>query len=242
MTEMLNQDSRPEDDQGVTREAWLHRAIEAFRPRFAEIGLPLPGKLHVSVGFGYSSRAESKYILGQCWARRASADGVNHIFLGPQEGDPAGMLVSLLHELIHAADDCASGHKGAFAEAATRLGFEGPMTQTPPGIELTAEVITLAEALGPFPHARLDPAAADVPVPVTARRDSGARPGRQGPQRPRQAGHPHDQADRSMLRLHRPHHPQMARPGLPAVPARPAHARGMTHPVTGPNRLNAPGP
>ena len=117
--------------RALTREAWLHRAIEAFRPRFAEIGLPLPAKLHVSVGFGYSSRAESKYILGQCWARRASADGVNHIFLGPQEGDPAGMLVSLLHELIHAADDCASGHKGAFAEAATRLGFDGPMTRTP---------------------------------------------------------------------------------------------------------------
>ena len=68
MTEMLNQDSKPENDQGPTREAWLHRAIEAFRPRFAEIGLPLPGKLHVSVGFGCSSRAESKHILGQCWA------------------------------------------------------------------------------------------------------------------------------------------------------------------------------
>ena len=76
------------------------------------------------------------------------------------------MLVSLLHELIHAAYDCASGHKGAFAEAATRLGFDGPMTRTPPGVELAAEVITLAEALGPFPHARLDPAAADAPTPV----------------------------------------------------------------------------
>ena len=98
MTEMLNQDSRPEEAQSLTREAWLHRAIEEFRPRFTETGLPLPAKLHVSVGFGYSSRAESKYILGQCWARRASADGVNHIFLGPQEGDPAAMLVSLLHD------------------------------------------------------------------------------------------------------------------------------------------------
>ena len=138
MTEILNQDSRPDGGTVPTREAWLHRAIEVFRPRFTEIGLPLPAELHVSVGFGYGSRAESKYILGQCWARRASADGVNHIFLGPQEGDPAGMLVSLLHELIHAADDCASGHKGTFAEAATRLGFEGPMTRTPPGIDLAA--------------------------------------------------------------------------------------------------------
>ena len=31
MTEMLNQDSRPEGDQGLTREVWLHQAIEAFR-------------------------------------------------------------------------------------------------------------------------------------------------------------------------------------------------------------------
>ena len=239
MTEMLNQDSRPEDDQSLTREAWLHRAIEEFRPRFTEIGLPLPARLHVSVGFGYSSRAESKYILGQCWARRASADGVNHIFLGPQEGDPAAMLVSLLHELIHAADDCQSGHKGAFAEAATRLGFEGPMTRTPPGLDLTAEVITLAEALGPFPQRQARPHHGQRARTRPARRGPRPRPRRQGAQRPRQAGNPHDQADRRMLRLHRPHHPQVARRGLPALPARPAHARRVT-PTR--KRLNTPDP
>ena len=188
MTEMMNQDSRPAGSgQGLTREGWLHQAIEAFRPRFVEIGLPLPDKLHVSVGFGYGSRAETKFILGQCWARRASADGVNHIFLGPQEGDPAAMLVSLLHELIHAADDCASGHKGTFAEAATRLGFEGPMTQTPPGLELTAEVIPLAEALGPFPHGKLNPTMASPrasPPGASPAPDPGGKihsgPGKQG--------------------------------------------------------------
>ena len=205
-----------------------------------EIGLSLPARLHVSVGFGYSSRAESKYILGQCWARRASADGVNHIFLGPQEGDPAAMLVSLLHELIHAADDCQSGHKGAFAEAATRLGFEGPMTRTPPGLDLTAEVITLAEALGPFPHARLDPTTADVPVPDPPGAAPAPGPGGKVHSGPGKQGTPHDQADRRMLRLHRPHHPQMARRGLPAVPARPAHARGLTRPPPARTCLNAP--
>jgi hypothetical protein len=161
----------------LTREAWLHLAIEAFRPRFVEIGLPLPEKLHVSIGFGYGSRAESKKILGQCWARRASADGVNHIFLGPQEGDPAGMLVSLLHELIHAADDCSSGHRGRFAEAATRLGFEGPMTSTPPSLALSAEVILLAEALGPFPHGQLTVDAAKL-VPVPAGETDSPEPGK----------------------------------------------------------------
>jgi hypothetical protein len=32
MTEMLNQDSRPEDDHGITREAWLHQVGGASGP------------------------------------------------------------------------------------------------------------------------------------------------------------------------------------------------------------------
>jgi hypothetical protein len=51
------------------------------------------------------------------------------------------------------------------------------MTRTPPGIELTAEVITLAEALGPFPHARLDPATADTPTPAAPGGGSAPDPG-----------------------------------------------------------------
>jgi hypothetical protein len=183
---MLNQTSGPAGARGagqpVTREAWLHQAIEAFRPRFTAIGTPLPEKVHVSVGFGYGAKRENAVILGQCWARCTSTDEVNHIFISPQEGDPAAMLVTLLHELIHAADDCASGHKAAFAEAATRLGFQGPMTRTPPSVELAAEIITLAEALGPFPHAALNPAAVPVPalnpaaVPVPAPVPPGSAP------------------------------------------------------------------
>jgi hypothetical protein len=152
----------------MSREAWLEAAIGMFRPRFEEVGLPLPEHVHVSVGFGYGSRAESKFILGQTWARRASADGVNHVFVGPQEGDPASMLITLLHELIHVADDNRSGHKGAFAEAATRLGFNGPMTQTPPSVGLAAELAVMAAELGAFDHAKLDPDMALVPVPVPA--------------------------------------------------------------------------
>jgi hypothetical protein len=149
-----------------SREAWLEAAITMFRPRFVEIGMPLPEHIHVSVGFGYGARQESKYILGQTWARRASADGVNHVFVGPQEGDPAAMLVTLLHELIHVADDNHSGHRGAFAEAATRLGFNGPMTQTPPTVELAAELAVMAAELGKFDHGALDIELIKHPVPV----------------------------------------------------------------------------
>ena len=178
--DVLNQHRQPggadgaSGGAGMTREQWLHRAIAALRPRFEQIGMPLPGKIHVSVGFGYGSRAESKHILGQCWARCASADGVNHVFISPVEGDPAGMLSTLVHELVRAADDCAHGHKGDFAHAATRLGLEGKMTATRPGAVLAAELITLAGALGSFPHGKLDPARRPVPVPPG---DPGQDPG-----------------------------------------------------------------
>jgi SprT-like family len=173
--------------EGVTREGWLHAAIEAFRPRFEEIGLPLPEKIHVSVGFSYGAKAESKSVLGECWARRASADDVNQIFISPMASDPAAMLATLLHELIHAADDVAHGHKGAFAEAAVRLGLEGKMTATYAGLALAAELIVMAEALGEFPHAALNPIPRTVPVSVPPGEDAPAPeppikagPGKQG--------------------------------------------------------------
>lgn len=139
-----------------TREAWLMDAVEVFRPRFAEIGTPLPEKIHVSVGFSYGARAESGKVLGSCWARRASKDNVNHIFISPESGDTVEVIETLLHELIHAADDCASGHRGNFAEAATRLGFLGPMTATPSSIELAAELMTIVATLGEYPHGALN--------------------------------------------------------------------------------------
>lgn len=149
-----------------TREAWLERAVEVFRPRFDEIGFPLPERIHVSVGFGHGAKAENKVILGQTWARCASADEINHLFIAPTADDPAEVLRILLHELIHVALDNEDGHRKRFAEAATRLGFEGPMTVTPAGVELAMELVVLAAELGEFPHAKLTPARTDAPVPA----------------------------------------------------------------------------
>lgn len=164
----------------VTREAWLEAAIDALRPRFAEIGLPLPDKIHISVGFGYGARRESPTILGQCWAQRASEDGVNHLFVSPEVNDTARILDILIHELIHAGDDCQSGHKGRFAEAAVRLGLEGKMTATRASVTLAAELLCIAETLGAYPHGALHPAVQTVPVdptgkPVPGRIHSGPR-------------------------------------------------------------------
>lgn len=165
----------------VTREAWLHRAIESLRHRFAEVGMPIPDRVHVSVGFGFGAKSESSVILGQCWAARASEDYVNHIFISPVVNDTARVLDILIHELIHASDDCHNGHKGPFAEAATRLGLEGPMTATRASVHLAAEMMCLADSLGPYPHGALvaaDRSRAKVPAPAGRPGGPGADGGR----------------------------------------------------------------
>jgi hypothetical protein len=143
--------------QTITREEWLHLAIEALRPEFEKVEFPLPEKIHVSVGFGYGSKRENGKILGQCWARRVSEDDVNHIFISPELKEEARVLDVLIHELVHAADDCKSGHKGAFAKAAKALGLTGKMTATVATPELTEKLAELAKKIGPYDHATLYP-------------------------------------------------------------------------------------
>ena len=140
-----------------TREAWLRRAIEIFRPRFAEIGFALPEKVRISIGFGSKgARQENSVILGVTYRSIAFADGVNEVFISPVEADTAAMLVTVVHELIHVALDCEDGHSGRFKEAALKLGFEAPMTSTPAGPALAAELIVVAEELGTYPGSHLD--------------------------------------------------------------------------------------
>jgi hypothetical protein len=139
----------------ITREEWLHQAIEALRSKFEEIGFPLPEKIHVSVGFGYGAKRESATILGQCWPTTLSEDGVNHIFISPEMNDSARVLDVLIHELVHAADNCKSGHKGDFAKHAKKLGLTGKMTSTIATPELAEMLRELAKAIGPYDHAKL---------------------------------------------------------------------------------------
>jgi hypothetical protein len=147
-------------DLRPNRERWLEAAIDTYwRPRFVEVGYPLPERFHVSVGFGYAAKRENAKLMGQCWSRIQSADGVPHIFVSPEIDDTAEVLRVLGHELIHSALDSdegiMDGHVKRFAEIATRLGFEGRMTETPASLELIAELFTVAEALGEYPHGAL---------------------------------------------------------------------------------------
>ncbi|MGA4950461.1 hypothetical protein [Streptomyces lydicamycinicus] len=148
-----------------TREQWLQASINLLRPKFEAVGLPLPKKVHISVGFGYGAKAESAKILGECWSRAATMDRVNHIFISPEITDVVEVLATETHELVHAADDNVSGHKGRFTKVAKALGLTGKMTATYAGPELAAELREIAKQLGPYPHSALYPNGAPASAP-----------------------------------------------------------------------------
>ena len=142
----------------LTREAWLHSAIDAMRPWFDEAGKPLPENLRVSVGFPVGSRKAT----GQCFFEDAAPDGIPQIFISPVLDAAAvatsqGVLATLIHECAHAALPIKTGHRKAFAKLAETLGLCGPWTATTAGALILPRLETLAYKLGPFPHGILNP-------------------------------------------------------------------------------------
>jgi hypothetical protein len=136
-----------------TREEWLIAAVEALAPIFAEVNETLP-TVRVSVGWpGGNGRKNS--VIGQCWSTAASADGVAQLFISPVLDDGSRVVDVLAHELIHAIDDCTSGHKGRFAKIAKAIGLEGKMTATVAGFELKKQLDVIVDGLGDYPHAAL---------------------------------------------------------------------------------------
>lgn len=140
-----------------TSEAWLIAAMEQFRPWFRDAGFPLPKKIHLSVGFAYGAKAESKNIAGQCWHSDMATDSVNHIFISPAIEDPVEALAVLIHEGIHAALNLADGHKGKFAVAAEKLGLVTPLTSSVPDEALGRTLRALSKELGSWGRGTLHP-------------------------------------------------------------------------------------
>lgn len=151
----------------LTREDWLQRAVAEVLAVYGQLGYTTDRKIHVSVGFGSGGgKYESGHVLGVCWHSSNSADGGNQIFVSPTVGDTAEVVAILLHEVAHALDDNTHGHKGPFVEMASKVGFMKPFTTLNPDASLTAMAMTIAAALGEYPHAVLSPVAVPVPSPT----------------------------------------------------------------------------
>ena len=136
----------------LLREEWLMRAVVHLEPIFQRGGYQIP-QVKVSIGFP-STGAKGRH-LGQCWGSKASEDGINQIFIAPNQSDPVEVLDTLTHELVHAVDDCKSGHGEGFKKIATDVGLIGPMRSAGAGHHLKQDLMRIAQALGHFPHARL---------------------------------------------------------------------------------------
>jgi hypothetical protein len=70
--------------------------------------------------------------------------------------DAVLVLDTLMHELIHAVNDCQNKHGPAFKKMALTLGLKGPMRSAGTGPELLAKLEAIALSLGHYPHARLN--------------------------------------------------------------------------------------
>lgn len=138
----------------ATREEWLTAAVNEIRAWLKEVGATVPAKVRVSCAW---TKRPQKGAIAWCWPTKASADGYNEIQVTPEMADTLPILGSLVHELIHASDDCESKHGGHFRQTAKAIGLEGKMTATIAGPGLEGRLQGLTAQLGPYPHGTLNP-------------------------------------------------------------------------------------
>jgi hypothetical protein len=138
-----------------TREEWLNVVLHKHvAPLLAKSGAEVPKDCKVSVGFPGGGSAKKR--IGECWPRSRSSIGVNEIFLNPAMTKVETLVDTLIHEAIHAADDCKSGHKGFFRRTALAVGLEGKMTSTHAGAALTDWIESVLEAMPAFEYGSLN--------------------------------------------------------------------------------------
>lgn len=137
-----------------TREGWLLRAVDKLRPILKQHGATVPERIAVSVG--YADRKASK-TNGVCYNTSASdCKTTNHIFISPKLKEAWRVLLTLCHELIHASDNCASGHGGHFAQVARAMGYINKLTSSEANDELQRLLTEIADELGEYPHTGLN--------------------------------------------------------------------------------------
>ncbi len=133
------------------RRLWLVRAAQHLRSRCAAAGLVLPSRLTVTSGT--TQVVNGAYALGECWPIATTAEGMPAIVIWDGLIDPVTILSTLLHELIHAADDCRSQHGPWFASWAQSLGLVG-LPATSAGPQLHRALGRVACILGAYPDVR----------------------------------------------------------------------------------------
>lgn len=136
------------------RDLWLVRAVHRLRPVLGATGLPLAERVTVTAGITQLLDGESRHPLGECWPSWSRSEGLPHIVISRSLSDGLKVLAVLVHELIHASDDCRSGHGAWFRAWARAVGLEGPFPSTHAGPQLQRQLQPLVRGLGRYPEAR----------------------------------------------------------------------------------------
>lgn len=135
-----------------TREAWLLEAVEKLKPVFKRQGFDVP-KVQVSCGF--TSSGKNRHA-GECWSKMATNAAINEIYISPKYDDAIQVMDILVHELVHAVDNCQHKHGKEFKEIALAVGLEGKMRSASAGATLLSELTEIAKTLSPYPHVKLN--------------------------------------------------------------------------------------
>lgn len=133
------------------RDLWLVRAVDRLRSVLGATDLPLPEQVTVTAEVTRLPPGDSSHPLGECWPSWTRDDGVPHIVISQSITDALTILAVLVHELIHASDDCRSGHGPWFRAWARAVGLEGPFPSTKAGPRLRRQLRPIAQGLGRYP-------------------------------------------------------------------------------------------
>ena len=141
------------NESKTTRELWLQNAVDLVSPIFKNKGYTIP-KVQVSCGFP-STGNKSKHV-GQCWGKSSTNDGTNQLFISPVLDEPVQVLDTLVHELVHAVDDCMHHHGPEFKKIATDVGLQGLMREASAGPWLLEQLTAISRQLGKYPHSKIN--------------------------------------------------------------------------------------
>lgn len=140
------------------KEQWLSQAVEFYlRPYFTAQGHNIPERVRVSTGWpSRGAMAKRNRVIGQAFAPDCSADGTSEVIVSVYLDDPVEVLGVLVHECLHHAVGIDAKHGKPFKDGMRAVGLEGKVTATKVGDDLLVHVRNWVEALGAYPHARLD--------------------------------------------------------------------------------------
>ena len=141
-----------------TREEYLQKAKEELNTRvFKQAGYEIPD-VKISCSWALGTADKNKKTLGQCVPRSWSKANINEIMIVPTVDDSEQVIDTLAHELVHAIDDCKSGHGAGFKKICLAVGLNGSsqMTYACAGDELTQTIKEIVEDIGLYPHNELE--------------------------------------------------------------------------------------